>query len=123
MFEEGNLVKQATLDDLDEEGRMLVEMGVYTAEEAIGKMAVKGNRLNRMILLRPFYEAKDTDDEGGKKLVLTVDDEKYTEADLVLPEPIEQTHAEEVSSQSIDDVINAEIAAMGETSSNWLDEL
>ena len=46
-----------------------------------------------------------------------------TEADLVLPEPIEQTNTEEVSSQSIDDIINAEIAAMGETSSNWLDEL
>lgn len=79
-FIEGGAVVTTTLDDLPDEIRDLVEMGVYTEEEACAKCTANGNRERRMVLKKPMI--KLVGDE--KTPVIQVFAEKYEEDDLYL---------------------------------------
>lgn len=79
-FIEGGAVVTATLDDLPEDIRDLVEMGVYTEEEACAKCTANGSRERRMVLVKP--QIKLVGEE--KTPVIQRFEERYTEDDLVL---------------------------------------
>ena len=76
IFIEGGAMITATLDDIPDEIKELIEIGVYTEEEALTRCSTNGSREQRMILTRPYI--KNTEDGS----VLQRFDEKYTEEDL-----------------------------------------
>ena len=79
-FIEGGAVVTATLDDLPDEIKDLVEMGVYTEEEACAKCTANGSRERRMVLKKPYIKLVGDD----KAPVIQRFEEKYKEDDLVL---------------------------------------
>jgi len=79
-FVEGGAVVTATLDDLPDDIRDLVEMGVYTEEEACAKCTANGNRERRMVLKKPYIKLVGDD----KVPVVQKFEERFTEDDLVL---------------------------------------
>ena len=79
-FIEGGAVVTTTLDDLPDEIRDLVEMGVYTEEEACAKCTANGNRERRMVLKKPLIKLVGDD----KTPVIQMFPERYAEEDLVL---------------------------------------
>ena len=79
-FVEGGAVVTVTMDDLPDDIRDLVEMGVYTEEEACAKCTANGNRERRMVLKKPSIKLVGED----KTPVVQKFDERFTEDDLVL---------------------------------------
>ena len=79
-FVEGGAVVTATLDDLPDEIRDLVEMGVYTEEEACAKCTANGSRERRMVLKKPMIKLIGDD----KTPVIQLFEERFEEDDLVL---------------------------------------
>lgn len=79
-FVEGGAVVTVTLDDLPDDIRDLVEMGVYTEEEACAKCTANGNRERRMVLKKPSIKLVGED----KVPVVQKFEERFTEDDLVL---------------------------------------
>lgn len=81
-FIEGGAVATATWDDVPDDIKDLVDMGVYTKEEALTKCTVNGNRERRMVLKKPYI--KHVGDDDKKVPVLSIYPERYEESDLVL---------------------------------------
>lgn len=79
-FIEGGAVVTATIDDLPEDIRDLVEAGVYTEEEACARCTANGNRERRMVLKKPMIKLVGED----KTPVVQKFEERYDEDDLVL---------------------------------------
>jgi hypothetical protein len=105
-FVEGGAVVTTTIDDLPDEIRDLVEMGVYTEEEACAKCTANGNRERRMVLKKPMIKLVGED----KTPVIQVFAERYDEDDLYLDyvfnknkaEDKEETEEESGSDNSMD---------------------
>lgn len=81
-FIEGGAVVTATLADLPKDIQDLVEMGVFTEEEACAKCTANGGRERRMVLKKPQIKMVGNDD--SKVPVIQKFDERFTEEDLVL---------------------------------------
>lgn len=79
-FVEGGAVVTTTLDDLPDEIRDLVEMGIYTEEEACAKCTANGNRERRMVLKKPMIKLVGEE----KTPVVQKFEERFTEEDLYL---------------------------------------
>lgn len=79
-FIEGGAVVTASWDDIPDDIKDLVEMGVYTEEEALAKCTANGNRERRMVLKKPQIKLVGDD----KVPVIQRFEERYTEDDLVL---------------------------------------
>lgn len=79
-FIEGGAVVTVTRDDLPQDIQELIDMGVYTEEEACAKCTANGNRERRMVLVKP--QIKLVGEE--KTPVIQRFEEKYAEEDLVL---------------------------------------
>ena len=79
-FIEGGAVVTATLEDLPQDIRDLVDMGVYTEEEACAKCTANGGRERRMVLKKPMIKLVGDD----KTPVIQKFEERFTEDDLVL---------------------------------------
>lgn len=77
---EGGAVVTATIDDVPQEIKDLIEIGVFTEEEAIAKCSTNGNREQRMVLKKPMVKLIGDD----KTPVLQMFAERYTDEDLVL---------------------------------------
>ena len=81
-FIEGGAVVTATWDDIPDDIKDLVEMGVYTKEEALAKCTANGSRERRMVLVKP--QIKMVGNEDSKTPVVQRFEERFTEDDLVL---------------------------------------
>ena len=79
-FVEGGAVVTATWDDIPDDIKDLVEMGVYSKEEALAKCTANGSRERRMVLVKPQIKLVGED----KVPVIQKFDERYTEDDLIL---------------------------------------
>lgn len=79
-FIEGGAVVTATWNDIPDDIKDLVDMGVYTEEEALAKCTANGSRERRMVLKKPQIKLVGDD----KVPVIQRFEEKYTEDDLVL---------------------------------------
>jgi hypothetical protein len=79
-FVEGGSVVAATWDDIPDDIKDLVEMGVYSKEEALTKCTTNGGRERRMVLRKPQIRLVGDD----KVPVVSIYPERYTEEDLVL---------------------------------------
>ena len=81
-FIESGAVVTATWDDLPDDIKDLVEMGVYTEEEACAKCTANGSRERRMVLKKPMIKLVGEDKD--KVPVVQKFDERFTEDDLYL---------------------------------------
>lgn len=79
-FIEGGAVVTATWDDVPDDIKDLVEIGVYTKEEALAKCTANGSRERRMVLKKPQIKLVGED----KVPVVQKFEERYTEDDLYL---------------------------------------
>lgn len=81
-FVETGATVQTTIDDLGPDVKELIDMGIYTEEEALAKCATNGSRERRMIITKPLIRM--VGEEGEKKPVIQRIDEKFTDDDLLL---------------------------------------
>lgn len=109
-FVEGGAVVTTTIDDLPDEIRDLVEMGVYTEEEACAKCTANGNRERRMVLRKPMIKLVGED----KTPVLQKFDSRFTEDDLYL----DYLYKNKASSND-----DEEESTGADTSMDWLNSL
>ena len=79
-FIEGGAVVTATLDDIPDDIKDLIDMNVYTLEEALAKCTANGGRERRMVLKKPQIRLVGED----KTPVISIFEERYSEDDLIL---------------------------------------
>lgn len=78
---EGGSTVNITEDDIPDDIKELIEMGLYSEEEAEKKIAVgNGNRERRMIIVKPDITYVGTGDD--RKPTIAFEDGKYDEDDL-----------------------------------------
>ena len=77
---EGGAVVTATWEDVPNDIKDLVNMGLYSEEEALAKCTANGSRERRMVLKKPVIKLVGDD----KVPVVQMYDSKYEESDLVL---------------------------------------
>ena len=80
-FVEGGAVVTATLDDIPDDIKELVVIGVYTEEEALARCSSNGSRERRMLLEKPYI--KMVGDDKEKVPVVQKFEERYEEEDLI----------------------------------------
>lgn len=119
-FVEAGSTIQATEEDLPADIKELVDLGLYTIEEALAKCTVGGTRERRMIIRRPAFKMVDGANEGEKIPQLQKLEEQYDEEDLQLyclvkkeeeDEEVPFEESEEVSAEA-DDELEALLAAL-----------
>ena len=81
LVESGATVK-ATLDDIPEDIRELIDLGIYSEEEALAKCTVNGGKERRMILTKPYI--KLVGDDENKTPQIQKFEEVFSEEDLLL---------------------------------------
>lgn len=77
---EGGSVVNVTLDDLPDDIKELVELGLYTEEEMLTKAVGNSSKERRMVITKPYITYVGEDDE--KKPTVAIDKTKYKESDL-----------------------------------------
>lgn len=80
---EGGTVITATEDDLPDDIKALIEIGVYTLEEALTKCTVNSGRERRMVIRKLAIRMAE-DKEGNKTPIIQKFEKKYEEEDLIL---------------------------------------
>lgn len=83
---EGGSTVTITKDDIPDDIKELIEMGVYSEDEAVKKIAVggNGNRERRMIVVKPDIVYVDQGDD--RKPTVAFEEGKYEEDDLIFYE-------------------------------------
>lgn len=111
----GNLVKGGSIvniteDDIPDDIKELIEMGLYSEEEAEKKIAVgNGNRERRMIIVKPDITYVGTGDD--RKPTVAFEDGKYDEDDLYFYEQALLDAGAEPSSDDNTDSENEETSS------------
>lgn len=111
-FIEGGSVVAATWDDIPDDIKDLVEMGVYTKDEALTKCTTNGGRERRMLLRKPQIRLVGED----KAPVVSIYPERYTEEDLVLDYLYQNKNDDEPP-------FNADEESDSDDSMSWLNAL
>lgn len=115
-FIEGGAVVTATWDDIPDDIKDLVDMGVYTEEEALAKCTANGSRERRMVLKKPQIKLVGDD----KVPVIQRFEEKYTEDDLVLDYLFNNSKS---SANDDNPPFDTEEDANADNSMDWLNSL
>ena len=114
-FVEGGAVVQTSWEDVPDDIKDLVEIGVYSKEEALQKCSANGSRERRMLLKKPHIKLVGDD----KTPIIQVFDDKYTEDELVIDTGATEEDEEEVPFE--EDKLSDE--SSDDDSMSWLDEL
>lgn len=119
---EGGAVITATEDDLPDDIKALVSIGVFTLDEALAKCSVSSGREKRMVIRKPLIKMVE-DKEGNKTPVIQKFEQKYDEDDLIL-DFMYETEDENVETES-DELPFAEDVAetVDANDTSWLDNL
>lgn len=112
-FVEGGATVQATMDDVPDDIKELIDLGIYTEEEALARCSANGSRERRMVLKKPYIKLVGED----KTPQLQKFDEKYTEDELVL----DCMNKDDASESPFDGDIDA--AYSDDNDMAWLEEL
>ena len=105
-FVETGATVQATLDDVPDDIKDLIEIGVYTEEEALAKCSENGSRERRMLILKPAIRM--VGEEGEKKPVVQRVDEKFSEDDLIMDCLSPKETDEEDEDYEVDETVDTE---------------
>lgn len=107
---EGGSIVNITEDDIPDDIKELIEMGLYSEEEAEKKIAVgNGNRERRMIIVKPDITYVGTGD--NRKPTVAFEDGKYDEDDLYFYEQALLDAGAEPSSDDNTDSENEETSS------------
>ena len=124
-FVESGATVQVTLDDVPDDIKELIDIGVYTEEEALKACADSGSRERRMIILKPY--TKKVGDEDNKTTVIAYTKEKYSTDDLIFdfltPKETEEDEDEDGYDVDETDDTNAEETETSDDDSDWLNAL
>lgn len=112
-FIEGGATVQTTWEDVPDEIKDLVALGLYTEEEALARCSSNGNREQRMVFARPTVKLVGEE----KTPVLQIFSERYTEEELVL-DYIYQN--DDVDEDDDEDAVTSSNASSG---MSWLDDI
>lgn len=120
-FCEGGVVSTTTLDDLDEDIKIMLEADMLTEEEALAKYTT-GERERRMVI-KQFITRNDSEDAETKHLVIMKDEDKYTVNDLVFISQFVDNDEDDDEEE-----VTANTTAKGDTDeedeeADWLKEL
>lgn len=115
-FVEGGAVVQTSWEDVPDDIKDLVEIGVYSKEEALQKCSANGSRERRMLLKKPHIKLVGDD----KTPVIQVFDDKYEEDELVIDTGSAEDDDEE---PPFDEDKSSIESSGGDSDMSWLDEL
>lgn len=121
-FVESGATVQATMDDVPDDIKELIEIGVYTEEEALAKCSENGSRERRMLILKPAIRM--VGEEGEKKPVVQRVDEKFSEDDLIMDclSPKDEDEDEADNEDDVEETVEAE-ETTSDDSDDWLNAL
>ena len=108
IFVEGGATVTATMDDVPDDIKDLIALGLYTEEEALAKCSASGSRERRMVLLKPHIKLVGEE----KTPILQKFDEKYDESDLIIDTGSDEDAPFDTDEKSSDD-----------SDMSWLDSL
>lgn len=111
-FVEGGAVVQTSWEDVPDDIKDLVEIGVYSKEEALQKCSANGSRERRMLLKKPHIKLVGDD----KTPVIQVFDDKYTEDELIIDTGAAEEDEEELP-------FDEDKSSGDGDEMSWLDEL
>ena len=119
---EGNIEKSSevgkvSVDDIPTDLKELIDAGIYTEEEVLGKMAVKGNKTTKLFVVRPYIQ-KNKDNT----VQLFIEDDKYKEQDLFVA-PSNNSSKDEKKSEPKADTKEAENTESKGEDLSWMNEL
>lgn len=109
---EGTQVGEITEDDIPDDMKELIDLGLYTKEEILGKIVVKGDRVSKLVITKPYIQQKEKED-GTKSLQYFFIENRYSEDDLILDFMIENEEAP----------VDTEGATEADSSDDWMKEL
>lgn len=119
---EGGAVITATEDDLPDDIKALVSIGVFTLDEALAKCSVSSGRERRMVIRKPLIKMVE-DKEGNKTPVIQKFEQKYDEDDLIL-DFMYETEDENDETESDELTFAEEVAeTVDANDTSWLDNL
>lgn len=119
---EGGATVIPTEDDLPDDIKTLIEIGVYSLEEAIEKCTVNSGREKRMVIRKPHIKMTE-DKEGVKTPVLQKFERKYTEDDLILDFMFDEESEGNETEEVADNVAETEIPFSEDDDNSWLNNL
>lgn len=113
---EGGAVVTATMDDVPDDIKELIELGMFTEEEALARCSSNGNREQRMVLRKLCIKLEGDD----KTPVIQKFEERYKEEDLVL----DYLYAENDNEPDEPDMEDEDEEDSGDANDmSWLDNL
>jgi hypothetical protein len=115
---EGGALVTVTEEDIPEDIKALIDMGVYTLEEALTKCTVNTGREKRMIIRKPSIKMVEGKD-GTKTPVVQKFESKYTENDLIF----DFMFSEDKDNDDKDDDKAPFDTDKSDNDSSWLDNL
>nr|WP_270249220.1 hypothetical protein [Coprococcus catus] len=119
-FIESGATVQTTVDDLSDDIKELIDMGIYTEEEAIALCSDNGTRERRMLIRQPIIRKVGPDDKKVSKPQIF--NEKFTEEDLALDclIPVEE---DDVPFDESTDETKEETVVDNLDDDSWLDQI
>ena len=118
-FAEGGVISTATLDDLDDDIKDMLELGMLTEEEALAKYT-NGNVERRMVIKQ--FITRNEGDAENKKLVIMRDEDKYTADDFVFVSQFIDTDDDEDEDDDVNTVGETETDS-NDDDEDWLKDL
>lgn len=100
-FIESGATVQATEADLTPDIKELIDLGLYSLEEALAKCTVGGSKERRMIIRKPTIKMIDGANEGEKIPQIQKFEEVFTEEDMLLECLIEREVDEEEDTDEV----------------------
>ena len=121
-FCEGGVISTTTLDELDEDIKMMVDLGMISEQDALAKYT-NGQKERRMVI-KEIITKNDSDDPENKHLVVMRDEDKYTPDDLVFISQFIDTDEDEADDESEyeESVIDTE-SNDNESDDDWISAL
>jgi hypothetical protein len=120
---EGGALVTVTEDDIPDDIKALIDMGVYTLEEALTKCTVNTGREKRMVIRKPSIKMVEGKD-GTKTPVIQKFEKKYTEDDLILNFMYANEKEEKNDEPPFDADENADTDSKSNSNdTSWLDNL
>ena len=118
---EGGAVVTATEDDIPDDIKALIAIGVFTMEEALAKCTVSSGREKRMVIRKPLIKMVE-DKEGNKTPTIQKFDKKYEEEDLILDFMLASDDEEE-EAEAETEVEDTDDEAPANDDNDWLNNL
>ena len=118
---EGGAVVTATEDDIPDDIKALIAIGVFTMEEALAKCTVSSGREKRMVIRKPLIKMVE-DKEGNKTPTIQKFDKKYEEEDLILDFMLASDDEEEEAEVETE-VEDTDDEAPANDDNDWLNNL